>query len=344
MQLRTVVVGCGAIAHQHLPAIRAAADAKLLGVFDQYLARAKAVTEGHPDERIFSSWKEVLADPTVDCVDLLLPHHLHQRFAVEAAEAGKHVVVEKPIATSLAEADVMIAAAARHRVALMVCHTVLFEPGARAVENIIRSGSIGDVYLAQTIGIEGPSTVSVRPWLADGPGGGVLMAQAIHQIYFLQHLLGPVARVTGVIGRRKVVKMANDETCLALLEFANGAVAEITSTFGQTVGPYTRGTFFYGSEGYVSYEPHFQPGPARPAIEVVSEKANGDRESHAVTFAAENQFAVMWRELAAALVAGRGALIPGEAGRAAIEVVLAAYRSAQEGRAIELPLSERKNP
>ncbi|HLH74024.1 MAG TPA: Gfo/Idh/MocA family oxidoreductase [Chloroflexota bacterium] len=339
MPLRTVVVGCGAIARQHLPAIRAAADARLVGVFDQNRARAEQAIEGHADERVYASWKDVLNDPEVDCVDLLLPHYLHQRFAVEAAEAGKHVVVEKPIATSLAEADAMIAAAARHRVALMVCHTVLFEPGARAVTSLIRSGSIGEVYLAQTIGLEGPSTVSVRPWLADDPGGGVLMAQAIHQIYFLQDLLGPVARVSGMKGRRKVVAMANDETCLALLEFTNGAVAEITSTFGQTVGPYTRGTFFYGSEGYVAYQPHFRPGAPRPEIEVVSEKAYHDREAHQVTFQPENQFAVMWRELASALVAGRGALVPGEAGRAAIEVVLAAYRSADEGRVIELPLA-----
>src|SRR5581483_351540 len=164
---------------------------------------------------------------------------------------------------------------------------------------------IGDVFMAQTIGLEGPSTVSVRPWLANSRGGGVLMAQAIHQIYFLQRLLGPVAKVSSVIGKRKIVPMATDDTCLALLEFESGAVAEITSTFGQTVGPFSRGTYFYGSEGFVSYQPHNTAlRPNRP-LEVISEKTYGDREPHEVPYQQESQFKRMWQAFGAAMAAGQ---------------------------------------
>ncbi len=338
MSLRVVVVGCGAIARAHVPAIRAAEGVDLVGLFDQDQSRAREMASQHGNPRVYESWRQVLDDPQVDCVDLLLPHNAHHQCAVEAAAAGKHIMVEKPIATSLAECDEMIAAAERNHVALMTCHTVLFEPGAQKVEEIIRSGQIGEVFMAQTIGLEGPSTVSVRPWLANSRGGGVLMAQAIHQIYFLQHLLGPVAKVSSVIGKRKIVPMATDDTCLALLEFHSGAVAEITSTFGQTVGPYSRGTYFYGSEGYVSYQPHNTAlRPNRP-LEVISEKAYGDREPHEVPYEQESQFKRMWQAFGAAMANGQPPPVTGQDGRAAIEVVLAAYRSAEEERTITLPI------
>jgi predicted dehydrogenase len=338
MSLRVVVIGCGAIARAHVPAIVAAENVELVGLYDQDQARARELASTHGSPRVYSSWREILDDPRVDCVDLLLPHNAHHQFALEAASAGKHVMVEKPIATSLPECDDMIAAAERNHVALMTCHTVLFEPGAQKVEEIIRSGAIGDVYMAQTIGLEGPSTVSVRPWLANSRGGGVLMAQAIHQIYFLQHLLGDVATVSAVIGKRKIVPMTTDDTCLALLEFESGAVAEITSTFGQNVGPYSRGTFFYGSEGYVSYQPHNTAlHPNRP-LEVISEKTYGDREPHDIAYEQESQFKRMWQAFGKAMATGQPPPVTGQDGRKAIEVVLAAYKSADQGRTISLPL------
>lgn len=336
MSLRVVVIGCGAIARAHVPAIQAAEQVELAGLFDQDQGRARELASQHGQPRVYASWREVLDDPSVNCVDLLLPHDLHHQYAVEAANAGKHVMVEKPIATSLAEADDMIGAARRNGVALMTCHTVLFEPGAQKVTEIVRSGAIGDVYLAQTIGLEGPSTVSIRPWLANSRGGGVLMAQAIHQIYFLQHLLGPVARVSALIGKRKIVPMATDDTCLALLEFENGAVAEITSTFGQTVGPYTRGTFFYGSAGYVAYQPHHSALRPNRKLVVISRQTYGDAEPHEVLYEDESQFKRMWQAFGTALAAGGPPPVTGEDGRAAIAVVLAAYQSAAEGRTIEL--------
>lgn len=339
MSFRVVVVGCGAIARAHVPAILEARDVELVGLFDQDQARTREMAAKHGDLRVYGSWREVLDDSGVDCVDLLLPHNFHHQVALEAAAARKHLVVEKPLATSLAEADEMIAAAERNGVSLMTCHTVLFEPGAQKVAEIIRAGTIGDVYMAQTIGLEGPSTVSVRPWLANSRGGGVLMAQAIHQIYFLQHLLGDVARVSAVRGKRKIVPMETEDTCLALLEFKNGAVAEITSTFGQTIGPLSRGTYFYGSEGYVSYQPHNTAlRPNRP-LEVVSEKAYHDRDPHEVSYEQESQFVRMWRAIGEAVAAGKPLPVSGRDGRAAIEVVLAAYRSADEGQAITLPLT-----
>jgi predicted dehydrogenase len=340
MALRVVVVGCGAIARAHLPAILGAAAQRveLAGLYDQDRSRAEALGAEFGRPRIYDSWAEVLDDRQVDCVDLLLPHDTHHQAAIAAANAGKHLMVEKPLATSLAEADAMIAAAARNRVALMTCHTVLFEPGAQLVDEVVRAGAIGDVYLAQTIGLEGPQTVSVRPWLANSRGGGVLMAQAIHQIYFLQHLLGPVASVSAVIGKRKIVPMATDDTCLALLEFASGAVAEITSTFGQTVGPYSRGTYFYGSTGFVSYQPHNTAQRPNRRLEVISPRRFGDSELHELDYADDSQFTRMWQAFGAAMAAGQPPPVTGEDGRAAIEVVLAAYRAADTGQAIRLPL------
>lgn len=133
--------------------------------------------------------------------------------------------------------------------------------------------------------------------------------------------------------------MATDDTCLALLEFKNGAVAEITSTFSQTIGPYSRGTHFYGSEGYVSYQPHNTAHRPNHPLEVISEKQYGDRDLHEIPYEQESQFQRTWQALGKAMAEGEPPPVTGQDGRKAIEVVLAAYQSADTGRSITLPVT-----
>ena len=155
-------------------------------------------------QRVYGSWSEVLEDREADVVAVLLPHDVHARFATEALEAGHHVVVEKPMATTLADCDAMMAAARKAGKRLHPVHNRVYDPATEAVQAFLASGAIGDVFLAQTVGLEPPQTVSVRPWLGTpAGGGGVLLAQAVHPAYVLRWLLGDVAEVACLTAARQ---------------------------------------------------------------------------------------------------------------------------------------------
>ncbi len=342
MSLGVAVVGCGAIAHVHIPAILESPGVELVGVYDRDASRARNVSEAYGVARVFESWAEVLADPAVDVVDLLLPHDLHRDFAVEALAAGKHAVVEKPLATTLEEIDHMRMAAMQAGRYLIPCHTRLFESRTERMTELVEKGAIGDVYMVQSLGLEPPSIVGVRPWLGSGHGGGgVLMAQSVHIAYLMRHFAGEVAEVSAFRGERKVVQMVDEDTAVVILRFAGGAVGEMLATFGQTVGPYGHAIILYGTEGYLSYGLKWVNEQHVPELFAVSPKLFGDRALHLVEMPDEPRHATftrMWTDFGTAIAEGRPARVTDLDGRKAVEIILSAYRAADEDRPVRLPL------
>jgi len=249
-RLRVALVGMGRIGRVHLQALAAVEGAEVVGVFDvnAQLARERADAFGVP--RVFGSWQELIADPEVECVGILLPHDLHEQYAVEALEAGKHVVCEKPLAPTLPECDRMLAAADRSGRKLLPVHNRVYSLAVEKVSELLREDAIGEVFLAQTTGFEAPPTV--QTWLATPRGGGgVLMSQAVHPMYALRWLLGDVARVSCLFGDRKVVDMSAEDHAVVLLKFANGIAAEMTCTFGIAHGPLDHSITLHGRDGYL---------------------------------------------------------------------------------------------
>lgn len=143
-QIGIGAVGCGGIAGGHLPAYRDVEGIRTVAVCDinEQVARERAEEFDVP--AVYTDWRDLLDDEDVDAVSVLLPHHLHREVAVAAAEAGKHVLTEKPMATSLAEADDMIAAAEAAGVVLMVGQILRFRPANIRARELIRDGAIGE--------------------------------------------------------------------------------------------------------------------------------------------------------------------------------------------------------
>src|SRR5436853_1894006 len=115
MALRVALAGMGRIGRTHLQALASVPDstAQVVGVYDLNAQLANERAEAFGIKRVFASWDDVLGEPEVDCIGLLLPHDLHEQYAIQALEAGKHVVCEKPLAPTLSECDRMLAAAER---------------------------------------------------------------------------------------------------------------------------------------------------------------------------------------------------------------------------------------
>ncbi|MCL2023306.1 MAG: Gfo/Idh/MocA family oxidoreductase [Oscillospiraceae bacterium] len=143
-KLKFVLIGCGRIATLHVAGYKDNPDGQLWGVCDIDAKAAKKFAEEHCVPKVYKTYEEVLADPEVAAVELLIPHHLHCEYTVKACEAKKHVSVQKPMAMNLAECDTMIKAAKDNGVLLKVFENFRFYPPYRLAKKMIDDGEIGN--------------------------------------------------------------------------------------------------------------------------------------------------------------------------------------------------------
>src|SRR5216683_6179319 len=325
MSLRVALVGMGRIGRVHLQALAAARGAEVVGVYDLNVQLARERAEAARVARVFATWHDVLNDPDVECVGVLLPHDVHEQYAIEALEAGKHVVCEKPLAPTLAECDRMLAAARSSGRKLFPVHNRVYSQGVEKMGEIVHQDGIGEVFLAQTTGFEAPPTV--QTWLATPRGGGgVLMSQAVHPMYVLRWLLGDVARVSCLFGDRKVVDMSADDHAVVLLKFANGIAAEMTCTFGIAHGPLDHSITLHGRDGYLEL--------SRQRLHTIAPRLFGDTELHEIDLPESAHVAAfrrMWEDYAQGMLNDAPTRQTDEDGKRAVEIVQAAYRSNATG-------------
>jgi phthalate 4,5-cis-dihydrodiol dehydrogenase len=213
--------------------------------------------EAHDD---FTS---LAASPNVDLVYIATPTHLHAEHVLIALAAGKHAIVEKPMAVTLGEADAMIAAADANGVMLMVGHSQSFEPAVRAMRDIVRSGDIGPLRMMQNVAytdwLYRPRTTQDLDTVL---GGGVVYRQAAHQIDILRWIGGGMVRsVRASVGRWDPTRPTEGSHAM-FLEFAAGVVATATySGYDHFQTPEL--TFGVGEDGRLAA---YEPGASRRAL------------------------------------------------------------------------------
>ena len=202
--IRVAIVGCGRISDLHQMGYRGREDAKVVAVCDTNVAHARKKAKEWGVEKVYSDYQQVLEDKDVDVVELLTPHHLHCPMTVQAAQAGKHISVQKPMALSAAEADLMIAAANKAGVTLRVYETfVHYAPAVRA-KAMIDAGEIGEVRAVRmhinTGTADSSWNVPLSAWLwrinEKQCGGGPLVFDHGYHLFSLGYYLGgPVEKV-----------------------------------------------------------------------------------------------------------------------------------------------------
>ncbi|MBN1139391.1 MAG: Gfo/Idh/MocA family oxidoreductase [Anaerolineae bacterium] len=204
--IRVAIVGCGRISDLHALGYRGREDARIHALCDAKKARArdKAGAWGVDPARVYTDYQKLLADPEIDLVELLVPHHLHAGMTIAACQAGKHVSVQKPMALTAAEADRMIQAAAQSGVTLRIFENfVHYAPHVRA-KAMIKAGEIGEPQMIRLhVGTGRSETgwkVPLSAWLwrfdQDKCGGGPLVFDHGYHLFSLAHyLMGPVERV-----------------------------------------------------------------------------------------------------------------------------------------------------
>ncbi len=267
-RLKLAFVGCGAISSMHLLGIReGAAQIEVTAAVDTNPEHAKAVAE-QTGAAVYSSLEQALAEGDFDAVDLMLPHHLHEEAAVAAFEAGKHVLLEKPMAPTPDACERILAAAARAAeeagCVFMVAENAQYWPEVVTARRLIEDGAIGEIVTARGCIFFPPMdayygrsarTGGARPWRFDRAmaGGGIAIDTGSHWIRPLRMWLGEVDEVTAALGR-PFGEMEGESLVRALLRFRSGVVASFDALL--TEAPLAPEVLFRitGSRGEIAIE------------------------------------------------------------------------------------------
>jgi predicted dehydrogenase len=252
--LRVGLIGAGGIAGAHLRAYQQFPDlVRLVAVADprEEAARQRAAESGA--EQVYRDPYRLIREAGVEAVDICTPHDQHAPLAVAAAEAGLHVLVEKPMACSMQECRDMVEAGRRAGVALMVAQCQRYSPGHRGVKKALDAGELGRIFSVQFDSMQNICAfLPPTHWLYDGKqsGGGIVISVSVHKIDLMRYFLGDVRRVSAVckVMRPGFVNGAEDYAA-ATLEFESGAIGSHFATYSGYRMPWSEKFLILGEKG-----------------------------------------------------------------------------------------------
>jgi predicted dehydrogenase len=337
------IIGCGVISGTHRTAIEQVEAAELIACCDVIEERAKAFAEeAELGDNYYRDLEDMLARDDIQVACVCTPSGMHSEHAIAAAQAGKHILCEKPLDVTLKKIDDMIAAAGDNNVKLAGVFQRRTYESTRRVREAVRTGKLGKLVLGDCYQkyFRSHEYYASGDWRAtwELDGGGALMNQGVHGIDLIIHLMGPVKRLSGYC-RRMVRNIPVEDTAVALLEFENGALGVLEGTTSVTPGEGCRveisgdnGTIILSGDTITKWAIE---GEEEEEAEAETEGTASD--STAITATGHVQHV---GDLCDAIINDREPEIPGSEARRAIEVIKAIYKSSREGGAtIELPLS-----
>ena len=302
--------------------------------------RARAFAAEHGNPRVYTDYRELIADPEVEVVGVLAPTGLHAEMTVAAAAAGKHVLVEKPLEATVEAGERMVRECRARGVRLGVIFQMRFGRVADTLRELLRSGGLGEIWLADAIDKSSrpPSYYARAAWRGTAAleGGGCLMTQSIHILDLLQHLIGPIASVVGrTATKRHAIEV--EDAAIALLRFESGAMGVLEST--TAVRPALRSRLeIHGERGtvvanaqydqFLVWEVEGVPGP--PNLPETSEWLDTD-DPWAYP---QTRHRIQLQDMADSVREGRDPVLTGEEALRSLRVVKAIQRSARIGREV----------
>ncbi|MGQ9575723.1 MAG: Gfo/Idh/MocA family protein [Thermoguttaceae bacterium] len=342
------IVGCGMISNFHARAIGEVPGARLVGCYDRVPAAAERLAAS-TGCTAYPTLRAMLADRAIHVVTIATPSGAHCEPAVAAARAGKHVIVEKPLEITLRRCDRIIEACRR---AGVVCSTIFpsrFHDSSVELKRAVDQGrfgrlTVGDAYVKWYRTQQYYDSGAWRgTWELDG--GGALMNQAIHSVDLLTWLMGPAAEVRALTGLLAHQRIAVEDVAVAAVRFANGALGVIEASTAIYPG-YLKRIEIHGTAGSAVMEEEdivkwdfARPNPRDQAIrQKMARKQSGGGGAADPAAIGHHGHARQFHDVLQAIRRGRRPLIDGPEGRRSVETILAIYKSAESGRAVELPL------
>lgn len=347
------LIGCGRIAINHIKAVHAN-KMKLVAICDVESSKMKSlmeraesagISEGlHPE--YYTDFRTMLDEHSeISLVGIATESGFHAEIALECIRRRVNVIIEKPMAMSMEDADKIVELSKKLSVKVSVCHQNRFNPAVQALHEAIVQGRFGKISHA-SIHVRWNRNKSYYDqaawrgtWAEDG---GVLMNQCIHGIDLLRWLMGGEAlRVYGQTRRRLHDYLEAEDVGLAVVNFASGAIASIEGTSNVYPHNLEETLYVFGEKGTVKIG-----GKSTNNIDIweFDKEMPGDELKRGLKEATSNVYGnghtALFADMASAIKEGREPFIGAEDGRSALEMVLSIYKSQKTGEAVDLPLKD----
>lgn len=305
------------------PAIQASSNGELLAVASRTATKAATFAADHGISRAYGSYEALLEDEDVDAVYIPLPNSMHREWTIRAAEAGKHVLCEKPLALDAAECEEMAAAARDAGVKLMEAFMYRFHPRTERVVEMLRSGQVGRIQAirsAFTFRLRSADNIRLDPDL----GGGALMDVGCYCVNVSRTLAAEEPESVQAVARW--TERGVDDFLAGMLRFPSGVVAHFDSalTLERSEAYEVAGT-----DGSLRVESAFLPGT--DDVEIVEARGREGTERH--TFGGVDEYRLMVEHFADCVLHDREPRYPAAEAAANMRVIDALYRSARAGGA-----------
>jgi predicted dehydrogenase len=357
-RLKTGIIGTGKVAHLHAAALVNLEESDFTAVYNPKRESAERFAAQYK-VKAYTSVEEMVVDGGVQAVTVCTPHPAHAEPTIAAVRAGAHAIIEKPLASSLADCDAMINAAKESNTRLaMISQRRLYAPVQR-VRNAIDNGKLGRpiLGLATLLGWRDQAYYASDPWRGswEKEGGGVLVNQSPHQLDLLQWFMGPVDQVFGQWANFNHPYIAVEDTAVAVIRFKSGALGNVIVSNSQNPAQYGKVTVF-GENGYTAgvltdggamfiagmstiAEPPINdvwtiPGEA----EMLKQWQTEDSEFFFKIDATKYYHQLQIKDFLQSIVEDRDPIITGEEGRKTVELFTAIYRSQHDNQPIKFPL------
>ncbi|TVY11742.1 Gfo/Idh/MocA family protein [Paenibacillus cremeus] len=320
--MKVAIVGCGGLGGVHANCYAKMPGVTIVGVYDIVEENAQRIAD-RVGATVYATYREMLEQSGCEVVSVATPSYLHKAFAIEAAEAGKHVISEKPIALNLADARAMIAACRMNGVQLYVGHVVRFFPEYAQMKSQLDRGRIGKLGVAHAKRIGGHP----QRWFAEeDKSGGVIVDLMIHDIDFFRWAAG---EVRSVYCQRATSPQMDYAT--ATLVFESGAVANLEAHWGYP-GSFTTAAELAGSGGVIRAD------SARSSSLQIRKKETTSGKSPFVEIPQspghQSPYDLEMLHFIDCIREGRQPIVTAEDAYKALEIALAAVESARTGKAV----------
>ncbi|MHB0998708.1 MAG: Gfo/Idh/MocA family protein [Armatimonadota bacterium] len=335
-KLKIGLIGAGDIAfYAHMPSFEKNPKVNVAAVADSRLGVAEALAEKFGIENVYADYRELLNDQSINTVDVCVPHFLHHQVVMDALNAGKNVILEKPIAMNLEEADQMIETAKERGVKLFVALNQRFLPIHSKVKEMLENGQIGKAFLVNMV-IVG----NVMGQLNDGThwkntwelaGGGVLFDTGTHIVDIMRYWFGEPTSVVASLKRLMSApdNKADDNACV-IFEYDNDLIVNMTVSYTVENEAWSEKKFVYGSNGNVSLineaaVPMFYLHNSEP--ELIDVEHNANWHSWSVDRGLTH--------LVDCILGEAEPLVTAEDARNTLKAILGAYESSEKGCRID---------
>jgi len=338
METLTVgVIGAGDVAQAaHMPSLAKNPKVELVAVADVDMLAAKSAAERFDIPKVVADYHEIVDDPSINVVDICVPHYLHYEITMNALNEGKHVILEKPIAITLEQADRMIETAHELGLWLLVDLNQRYLPIHQKVKEFIDDGTLGTAFLVNAMVMGDVLQLMNDPYSWKGTwdraGGGAFLDTGTHVVDLLQYWFGVPTAVTATL-KRLITSQDNkaDDNAAVTFEYNDDLVCNVVVSYTVGQEPWSEKKFICGTNGDISMTneaavPMYlvQNGTAR--VVEVDHRADWWPWSHDLAL----------RNFVEVILEGAEPLVTEEDARAALKTVLLAYQSAKEGKRVEI--------